>query len=56
MSLFGDNRLSLEEYFSKENNNNSSLSALVGFFNCCGWEEFKKMVIIKMQEFFLEGQ
>ena len=43
MSLFGDNRLSLEEYFSRENNNNSSLSALVGFFNLRGWEEFKKI-------------
>ena len=25
MSLYGDNRLSLEDYFSKENNNNKTL-------------------------------
>lgn len=43
MSLYGDNKLSLENYFSKNENSNLSLSALVGYFNLRGWSEFKSI-------------
>lgn len=43
MSLYGDNQLKLAEYFSKNNNNETNLSAIIGFFNVRGWEEINKI-------------